>query len=301
MLHSLVASGTEGPVEIYLLHYGDVSDESRDRTRESVEGFDAEVRFLPIPHASLADLPKGGYSPATWSRILIPEMLPDVHKLLYLDADMIVLSPLDALWATPLGEHHFAAVANAFYPWMGDRARELGLPAGYKYFNAGVLLMNLDAMRKDDAATKLRRYAFDHPRNQYPDQDALNAVYHDSVLHLHPRWNAQTTIFDVDAEDLPFPRAEALEAREDPAIVHYIGPYKPWHTLCTHPYRDAYFDHLDATPWPRTPLEGRTAFNRLVRPLGSKWIMRSVRARAALQRTGRRWYRGVKRRLPLGS
>ena len=66
-------------------------------------------------------------------------------------------------------------------------------------------------------------------------------------VHLHPRWNAQSTLFELPLKRLPFTPQEVAEARTRPAVIHYIGPFKPWHYLCKHPLRGLYFEHLRQT------------------------------------------------------
>jgi lipopolysaccharide biosynthesis glycosyltransferase len=218
-----------------------------------------------------------------WARTLLPELLPEVDKVLYLDADTIVVDSPVPLWHTQLGDAYFAAVANPLYPFMDDwPGTVLGIEQPRHYVNSGVLLMSLDHMRRDGCQARLLDYARHHPDNPCPDQDALSAMFHDRHVSLHPRWNAQATLWDLRSQELPFTDAEVAEARADPAIVHFIGPFKPWHYLCTHPYRARYFEHLAATPWPRPPMEGRTVANAVLRRLSPAWVNRWFRARHAL-------------------
>jgi lipopolysaccharide biosynthesis glycosyltransferase len=217
--------------------------------------------------------------------VLLPELLPEAPKVLYLDADTLVVDALGALWHTELGDAPLAAVANPLYRFMDDHPRwRLGISDRRRYLNSGVLLMNLELMRREGTAAALLAYARDHPDNVYPDQDAISALFADRHVSLHPRWNAQTTLWDLRPGDLPFAPSEVEEARQDPAIVHFVGPFKPWHYLCTHPYRAEYFEHLQATPWAAPPLEGRTPVNAVLRRLSPVWVNRWYRARQALTR-----------------
>ena len=147
--------------------------------------------------------------------------------------------------------------------------------------------MDLERMRRDDCARQLLDFARQHPDNTYPDQDALSALFGDRHVASHPRWNAQVTLWQLGVDEMPFSAAEIDEARTNPAIVHFIGPFKPWHYLCAHPYRDKYFEHLAATPWPRPPLQGRTAVNRVLRHLSPTGLDRWFRFRHAV---ASRWH-----------
>jgi lipopolysaccharide biosynthesis glycosyltransferase len=107
--------------------------------------------------------------------------------------------------------------------------------------------------------------------DSWPDQNALNAVLWQRRLSLHPRWNVQSVIFELPDNKLPYPTDEIRRARSDPSIIHYVGPYKPWHYRSKHPFRSLYFIHLEATPWRGRPIEGRTLFHILLRPL--PWVL----------------------------
>jgi lipopolysaccharide biosynthesis glycosyltransferase len=79
---------------------------------------------------------------ANYFRLLAPRILPaNIQKILYLDSDIIVRRSLRDLWSTDLSDHALAAVEDSFcVPGAGY----VELPSGAKYFNAGVLLVNLD-------------------------------------------------------------------------------------------------------------------------------------------------------------
>ena len=290
MVHSLGSHALGADVDVLLLHDGHLSDEGRSRLDRTADGAGVTLRYVPVPGARLDEFPSPGFHRSIWARVLLPELLPNTAKVLYLDADTIVTAPLVELWRTDLGTHLFGAVTNPIYSFLGDwPGTALGIKDPRRYFNSGVLLMNLDRLRREDSTQRLLDYARAHPENIWPDQDALNYVLGDQRLPLHPRWNAQTTLWDMRLDELPFHEAIAREARADPAIVHFIGPFKPWHHLCTHPYRSRYFEHLAATPWPPRAIEGRTLANRVLRHLPPIWVNRKIRAHQALQRNP--WYR----------
>jgi lipopolysaccharide biosynthesis glycosyltransferase len=236
------------------------------------------LEFHRVHRERLADFPAGPFHQAAWCRVFLPELLTNLDKVVYLDSDLIVTDSLVPLWETDISGHLLAAVTNPLYPFMPDWPTQvLGLPDRRQYFNSGVLLMNLASMRTAGCTEELRRYARNHPDNRCPDQDALSALFHSWRLPLHPRWNVQTTLFDLPASLLPFSPAQVQEALEAPAVIHFIGPFKPWQYLCRHPLQQLYFDHLEQTPWPVRPLEGRTPVNVLLRPLPLIWQERLLR------------------------
>ena len=150
-------------------------------------------------------------------KVCYPELLR-CDKVLHLDADAIVTDSLDELWKTDLTGKWFAAVPE----YRGHYN-----PFGGLYFNAGVLLLNLKQMRKDNATPELVRYlnAFWQP---YADQDAWNkaAIRYNIAVPLPVRYN----------EGIPTGQTER------PAIVHYCGMKRWWEDtgIPRHEYLDKY-------------------------------------------------------------
>jgi lipopolysaccharide biosynthesis glycosyltransferase len=177
------------------------------------------------------------------------------------------------------------------------RLRDLGLPDARRYFNSGVMVMDLRRLRDDgrvvQVADLIRSASVPMP---WADQDPLNAVLHGERLDLHPRWNVMTPVFDLPAPMLPWTVEEIEEAKAEPAVVHFIGEYKPWHYRCRHPYREAWFEQLAGTPWAGRPVEGRTLEHILLRPLPPRW---QPKTEAWLQRLAARGRRTILRRGPL--
>lgn len=282
MLHSLRAANPGEALHLHLLSGPAPLPAVRDLARWA-ESLPARVTLHLVEPRQTSDFPDIHFHRSVWYRTLLPELLPDENRILYLDVDTLVLDRLRPLWETDLAGHLFAAVSNPLYPFMhGDPWRRLGLPGPDRYLNSGVLLLDLAAMRREGAVGALRKYAAAHPENRYPEQDAMSALFHGRCLFLHPRWNVQTTLYDLRPRELPFPPAQVEQARRNPAVVHFIGPFKPDHYLSRNPHGAAYLEHRRATPWPPGPLAGRGGINRLLRRLPMHWQFRYFVARAAL-------------------
>lgn len=265
MMRSVAESQDAAEVVIHLLHGPDIPRSSL-RAVEEMLG-DAPVHLVAhlIAPAMVAGFPEWGRIPATmWYRIFLPELLPDVERVLYVDVDVLVVDRLDPLWELDLDAYYLAAVTNVPEQHMIAHAQDLGLDGPGAYFNSGVLLMNLELMRRHRCSEALAECARERAGELlWPDQDALNIVLGAHRLPLHPRWNAMNSI-------RTFPRSEELlgvtavnEARLNPAIIHFEGPRenKPWHLLCTHPLRAEYRRQRRLTPWPRAFPEGVTLPN----------------------------------------
>lgn len=208
---------------VYLMH-----QQLRRETLDAV-GAVVDVREVRLSGACLARLPRDRtFPPEAAAPLLLPTVLPsDLERVVFLDADMLVLDDIAPLWTTPLEGRALAAVVDPAIPACRSSRgvkgwRERGIPAAAPYFNAGVLLVDLRAWRRRNVAEQAIEYIRAvGDRVDYLHQEALNATVWDDWLPIAPRWNVSATAgrwFD--------PTAEAAVAA--PAIVHFAGRMKPW-------------------------------------------------------------------------
>ncbi len=271
MLHSALANGDDRHITVHYLHGPDMSASDSSRIAEMVERGGGSSVFHAIADDRVAGLATGdGFPSVIWYRIFLPELIPDVDRVIYLDVDTIVLDSLVPLWEVPLGEHCLAGVTNVFQEDHADRSARLGLPGPGSYFNTGVMVMNLAAMRRERSTAALAAWAREHSETiGWPDQDTFNVVLGSRRMALHPRWNCMNSIMLFPWSAEVFGAEAVADARRNPAIRHFEGPgvNKPWHYLCDREGRDIYRAHRRATPWPRFRPEGRTPRNVVRRAL----------------------------------
>lgn len=265
MIHSALAHGGDLDVHIHYLTGPGFPADAANRLRAMVDDGGGFITFHRIPGDRVEGLPVLPHAPVSlWYRIFLPTVLTDHPRVLYLDLDTIVLDDLRPLWRTDLGDAYLGAVTNVFMREHQGRGPHLGLASDHDYFNSGVMLMNLEAWREDDATERIREYALRNaPRMGWADQDVMNVLLGHRRLRLHPRWNAMNSILNFPWSVETFDGRTLEEARTHPGIRHFEGPSinKPWHYMCEHRLRDEYFSHRRQTPWPRCRLEGRTPAN----------------------------------------
>ena len=254
MLHSVLAANRGDRVRIHYMHGPDIDRRTRRSLAGMVKREGGEISFLRVSDRRVRGVPTAGFTgKATWYRVFLPELRPKLDRILYLDSDLVVLDSLAPLWDLDLTGHWVAAVTNVFQDDHLDRPAALGLTGPERYFNAGVLLMNLAEMREDGCTEALMSYAVEQAeRLSWRDQDALNVVLGSRRLDLHPRWNCMNSVMRFPRAVEVFGATAVAEAREDPAIRHFEGPSvnKPWHPDCEQEGRELYFEHRRHTPWP---------------------------------------------------
>lgn len=288
MLASVFACDAPEKIVVHFMHSPSMDGVSRDQLCNWIKAQGAEADFLAIPDEVVSDLPRIDCIPQImWYRVMLPRLLPQLDRILYLDADIIAVSSLRPLWETPLEGQWLAAVDNVMEPHVRQHPVQLGLSSENDYFNSGVLLFNLKQMRADDCTARILEFAR-NPKMKlsWPDQDALNIVLATRRVHLHPRWNAQNTLFFCEHGEHTFGKQLMQEAVLEPGLLHFEGYAltKPWSYMCTHPHRDLYWKFRKKTPWPKKIQESFTLANALIRPLPTAWWPMAFRIKNRLRK-----------------
>jgi lipopolysaccharide biosynthesis glycosyltransferase len=301
---SCIQAARPAAVTAHILCDTDVNDSDRERLADVIPPADAaQLVFLDLPTDKLTDLPDGVLAhggAVSCARFFLPDLLPELNRLIYLDADTLCVSSIQPLWDLDLAGRPLAAVGNVTAPYMRERIVNLGLRDPLRYFNSGVLLMDLDLMRRrDDASDLMACIRSQGDGMLWVDQDALNLVFEDAWCALPPRWNAQNSLWFWSewARDV-FPDEDLHEARTDPAILHFEGPSlaKPWHYLCRHPYTAQYRRVLSQTAWPAAAPTEKSAFTALIRPLPRERQISALLWRDAMrERVGARLSAGARK------
>lgn len=264
LLQSIFEHNKENDICIYLLYLeGSLSEAETAGIARFTEGRGGRFRPLCIRPEQLADFPETRHGKAALLRLCLPAMLPEVDKILYLDGDIVVKDSLAELYATDLGDHYIAAGKDTCPVYHPERMPLLGIDREHWYFNSGVVLMNLKAFRGIDLPAIVSRYAAAHYNFiESPDQDALNFICAKRTVYLHPRYNMNYAV-EKDVADETWGADEVKAAKRNPAVIHYIGPVKPWSVRCTHPRRKDWWDCLERTPYAGYRAADDTAANRI--------------------------------------
>ena len=187
-----------------------------------------------INDAFFQDWPEMRWSKATYYRLILPDLLPELEKIIYLDCDLCVLDDLGKLYDTDFDGKSVMAVITRI---KASHISKLGMMPE-DYFNAGVIVFSPKQWRDDNLIEKFKKcFAEKADILKYPDQDILNLVFRRDVKILHSRWNIITSTFRNE----PVPGVtedEIKSALQFPGIVHFTGSHKPWMTWKSfhHPY-----------------------------------------------------------------
>lgn len=174
----------------------------------------------------------------TWYRLYLPYILHGYDKVIYLDCDLVVNDSLVELFNVDIKGHLVAATRdlpivgmyceNRFVSYLEEK---LGLKNPCNYFQAGVLLLNLDMFREKYTLEQLLDLALKEDW-EWLDQDVMNMLGNESLLLLEQKWNVEVNRKGIRIGQIKNCPAEMyfeyMNARKNPAIIHYSGEQKPW-------------------------------------------------------------------------
>lgn len=174
-------------------------------------------------------LPLKNLSYATFFRYFIPNFVKE-SRALYLDSDIIVTGSLDYLFDIELDGYALAAVEDSF----GD------VPSNN--FNAGVLLVDVDSWRDEDASTKLLELTNQYHETAYGDQGILNMLFHERWKKLDRTFNfmvGMDSIAHIEGNQRWYEISE-LKNGDLPSVIHYTG-VKPWEMIANNRFREVWW------------------------------------------------------------
>jgi lipopolysaccharide biosynthesis glycosyltransferase len=197
----------------------------------------------------------------SYGRLFLPVLVSeDVERVLYLDCDVVVNGSVKDFYGVQLDGHWVAGVRDTLYGESTKTA--VGMEPTDDYLNAGVILMNLDAWRKNKVTQLCLDFLMEHDgKVVHHDQGIINGVCNHHKLVVHPKFNVTTTYFShqyslLKKHNTPFyTKQEVNEAKGTPAIIHFTEGFfnRPWIDNSLHPLRDVFIHYRKLTQWADVP------------------------------------------------
>lgn len=285
-LVSLVALFTHAEVQteyaIYVVNY-QLSASARQKTQALVNKWHprSSLTFLDVSAEQWAQTPFVG----TWHkeasyRLFLPELVPHLKQIIYLDGDTVAQCDLTMLYELNLQGKAFAGVRDEL--WDGSMRAQQRLhyfsqqegatTQNYMthsaYCNSGVLVMNLEFFRQHNFTAKalalLNKYK--NTPGMLPDQDVLNYLAtcegQDNICFLPAVFNWNLSAATLAPEATEYERMswaglvqrrnewvtdKGLLAISEPQILHFSGK-PPWEEV-SRQKKAFYQDYADKIEW----------------------------------------------------
>lgn len=236
-----ILSHTDSRICFHILHDETVSEENKRKLQQVANQKGDSIQFHFIDTSIFDDVKERlhRFTVGTMFRLMLPEMLPNLNKIIYLDADLFVNRDVKELWDIDVSNYFVAGVRDygtchhTFTPYPVQE----GIVNRQNYINAGVLILNLDKIRRyGNMKNQSIQYLIDNPDSSLFDQDALNVIYKDSILLLDEKWNSFVLV-------LKSKNVKKMENR----IYHYVGDLLQLYS--DYQLDKEYFRTICRTPW----------------------------------------------------
>jgi lipopolysaccharide biosynthesis glycosyltransferase len=242
-LVSLLENNKNNRFSIYVLTNSDQNKEKIIQLKNQYDHFDVQFRTISDSDVQSFHLSKHcpHISIQTYYRILIPKIFPELDKAIYLDSDLIVEGDILELWKIDIDNYYLAGVDTSCFEHTLIYKNKINLTKDDIYINGGVLIMNLEAMRRDNIVElMIENSAKLGNKVTWVDQDVINFSLQKRIKTLDARFNWNHEFH----EKYPQQTTKAI-------ISHFSGAAKPWSTnrICYHAAQGRYFHYLRKTPY----------------------------------------------------
>lgn len=236
-IQSVIDSGNDNHNYDFIILSDGINYRSRRTIYTAFKGYrNVSIRFLEI--SGMLDKYTFSFrclqlSRATFSRLLLPELLKDYKKVVYIDCDVIVKKDIHELYSVDIEKCFMAAVEDPFVNVLRNNRKaerdhllfHVGKKMDEKYFNAGVLVMNLEMFRKHYTTKAMMKVTTERTW-MWEDQDVLNKLCKGNVLWMPVNWNYLWGREETVRALMKFDE-EYFRAYYNPYIIHYAGGCMP--------------------------------------------------------------------------
>lgn len=261
MLTSLFENNKEDDCNIYILTEGLIS-QNIEMLNALADVYHQTIHIVQIDRTIFKDCPirPGDHiTLASYYRLVASLVLPQhIDRIIYLDCDILVCGSLMKLWNNNLEDYALAGCLDEAY-FEEEKYQRLELDRTYSYFNAGVLVINLNYWRNNNIVNKcFCLISGKSDKLLFHDQDTLNCVLAGRIKYLPFQYNLQTGFLYKNYMFKHYSHVvqrQVWEAIANPIVIHYSGCSKPWHSRhSTHPY-SLYFDkYKNLSLWKDLPV-----------------------------------------------
>lgn len=246
-IHTLCLHASSGRFyDIHIVHDGMDARIIQELNQVAAPFPQVSLSFLQLPEEFRHLFQNGNkdrYSPLAYARLMAGSLFPQYGRIVYLDADVLLAGDVAELYFSDLRGASVAAAGDGLALWsiekgtMHPHLEYMGnyLSSPLSYCNSGVLVLDLDQMRRRNLEHRLLQQLRSRPEPfPYPDQDILNIALHGDMTPLPPEWNFQFLSWTWDEEKTrllrgtEFENVPSISCGRSWKLLHMVGPEKPW-------------------------------------------------------------------------
>ncbi len=247
---------------VYILDSG-ITDVNKDKLESICKNYNRDlpvwIKAKNICEELSMDVEVDRGSLSQYARLFVSRDLPaDLHRVLYLDCDILINHSISELWNLELHGKTIGALMDAFSKIYRIN---INLRPNDIMFNSGVMLIDLGKWKELQIEEKLMKFIVEkHGKIQQGDQGALNAVLSHDTYCFEPRFNSVTIYFDFSYDEMMvyrkpprfYSREQVKKAIDNPTIIHFTTSFmsrRPWVKGCQHKYVSEWIKYKEMSPW----------------------------------------------------
>ena len=248
LMTSIFENNKDEKIMMHIMGF-QLTDNDKKDLKHIVEKYQNEITFYDIKEEIFKDFStKEQWNIATYFRLLLPELINiNVKRVLYVDCDIIFRGEIRELYDIDLENNIIGAVEDHVLSPRISLNYSHGIYPENFYFNAGVLLIDLQEWRKYKITEKCFEYLHKY-KPMHLDQDTLNAVLQGKWKHLSYRYNFMSDFHTAYFNKKDFEMDIRKKYPFYPIIIHFTGT-KPWHHTSRSVYKVDFFRYQSMTKW----------------------------------------------------
>ena len=208
----------------YIIFYLFISHDFEQKNIKIFESlklkYQIEINYYYIPDLFVG-LKQWRNSSALYYKLLIPILVPNIKRIIHLDGDTLVFKDLGELFNLPFNDNYYLGQPTRFYVYKNKKKIK-------SHINVGVILINIEKIRKDNIDFKIFNYLF---RKKILEQFVINNVCYPKIGYLPFKYGIFANIHKKNNTyrnylkmilDKQLNITEVIEAIKDPSIVHIV-------------------------------------------------------------------------------
>lgn len=250
-------------INIYIMD-NKISKQNKEKLKSVTEAYSRKIAFVPMPDMKALtgqEIDTRRWNISTFGRLYMASALPDdVDKVLNIDCDTIIVDSIEDLWDVDMTDK----VVGGMIECINDRyRRNVAMNDGDYYLNGGIIMLNLEEVRKNSYEKKFTDYITTYGSSlAYLDQDVINGVVpQEKKVNLPMRYNVLSIYYYATYEQvLKIRRSSSFYSKEEfenavqnPGLVHFttcfLDGLRPWIKGNKHPYLNEFLRYKDMSPW----------------------------------------------------
>lgn len=262
LMSLLEKSTTENFYSIHILD-GGISESNKNKIEQSLSKFqNKQIRYIDVDKSIFKNIKVfRQLNQSSYYRLLLPELLPHLKKVVYCDCDILILDDIANLYNIQL-DNDLLGCCQVFHPNYQNVLRKIWPNEELNMvFNTGIVLMDLKKLREGVYSKKFIKFVNKNSQKLITgDQDVINIVCKGKIKLLPPYWNSSSYLFMAPNEKKCGITLDIFKrCIGNPSIVHFDG-IKPWEAGSFHKYKKIFINYLRKTKY----YDYKKKFNRLV-------------------------------------